>query len=415
MADSTNKAPSKETQDKVYGGFSYDPELGKNLFSEGPTPVWSQTFEGYNFTVYKQGDDYGAALYNGKASIHFDVNNNIILSAGPPSQSGCGGKLVMNTQQQIQKSKSVAIEVTGRDDGGTLEKTTNANGDVEEKNLPSYSLKVYGPTYIESIGGDVSVKGDNVTVSAGSTLNLKSNKDITLQAGENGGKIQMYGSVVDMNVNTFNRNITGGDYTNGAGEVRTDQNKGGSEVAYNTPGSVRYIVNGDYTVGVTGKYTTDVTGKYILNVDQDYGLKVLGDYANVVSGKGLTKISGVGSKSSQTANYLIEVLANEKKSQPGFEVNSNSLVQLTNTEGGFKFEIAKQAGLLELKSGEFKVETGKKLGSFSIDEKQSTWEFNPTTKINMNSKEIKIEQNKSSYIKVSATQVDVVGPKIYLN
>jgi len=369
MADSTNKAPSKETQDKVYGGFSYDPELGKNLFSEGPTPVWSQTFEGYNFTVYKQGDDYGAALYNGKASIHFDVNNNIILSAGPPSQSGCGGKLVMNTQQQIQKSKSVAIEVTGRDDGGTLEKTTNANGDVEEKNLPSYSLKVYGPTYIESIGGDVSVKGDNVTVSAGSTLNLKSNKDITLQAGENGGKIQMYGSVVDMNVNTFNRNITGGDYTNGAGEVRTDQNKGGSEVAYNTPGSVRYIVNGDYTVGVTGKYTTDVTGKYILNVDQDYG----------------------------------------------FEINSNSLVQLTNTEGGFKFEIAKQAGLLELKSGEFKVETGKKLGSFSIDEKQSTWEFNPTTKINMNSKEIKIEQNKSSYIKVSATQVDVVGPKIYLN
>lgn len=415
MANSTNKAPSQDTQNKVNNGFSYDPELGKNLFSEGPSPVWSQTFEGFNFTVYKQGDDYGAALYNGKASLHFDVNNNIILSAGPPSQSGCGGKLVMNTQQQIQKSKSVAVEVTGRDEGGTLEKTTDADGNVEEKNLPSYSLKVYGATHIESIGGEVAVKGDNVTVSAGSTLNLKSNKDITLQAGENGGKIQMYGSVVDMNVNTFNKNITGGEYTKGAGEVRIDQDKAGSEVTINTPGSVRYIVNGDYTVGVKGKYTTDVEGKYTLNVDKDYGLKVLGDYANVVSGKGLTKVNGVGSKSSQTANYLIDVLTNSKKSQPGFEINSSSLIQLTNTEGGFKFEIAKQAGLLELKSGEFKVETGKKLGSFVIDKKQAVWEFNPNTKINLSSKEIKIEQNKSSYIKVGASQVDIVGPKIYLN
>ena len=415
MADSTNKAPSKETQDKVNGGFSYDPELGKNLFSEGPTPVWSQTFEGYNFTVYKQGDDYGAALYNGKASLHFDVNNNIILSAGPPSQSGCGGKLVMNTQQQIQKSKSVAIEVTGRDDGGTVEKTTNENGDVEEKNLPSYSLKVYGPTYIESIGGDVSVKGDNVTVNAGSTLNLKSNKDITLQAGENGGKISMYGSVVDMNVNTFNKKVTGGEYTSGPGEVRIDQDKAGSEVTINTPGSVKYIVNGDYTVGVKGKYTTDVEGKYTLNVGKDYGLKVLGDYANVVSGKGLTKVSGVGSKSKQESNYMIDVLTNSKKSQPGFELKSNSLFKLANTEGGFKFELANQGGMIELKPGSFKVETGKKQGSFSIDKKQAVWEFNPSTKINMTSKDIKIEQGKSSYIKVSASQIDVVGPKIYLN
>jgi len=414
MADSTNKAPSQETQNKVNGGFSYDPELGKNLFSEGPTPVWSQTFEGYNFTVYKQGDDYGAALYNGKASIHFDVNNNIILSAGPPSQSGCGGKLVMNTQQQIQKSKSVAIEVTGRDDGGTLEKTTNAEGNVEEKNLPSYSLKVYGPTYIESIGGDVSVKGDNVTVSAGSTLNLKSNKDITLQAGENGGKIQMYGAVVDMNTNTFFKNVSGGEYTNGAGEVRVDQDKAGSEVAYNTPGSVNYTVNGDYSVAVKGNYSTDVEGKYVLNVDKDYGIKVLGDYASVVSGKGLSKFSGVGSKSKQTANYFLDVATNSKKSQPGFEVSSNSLFKLSMTEG-FKFEIAKQGGLLELKPGEFKVEVGKGLGSFSIDKKQSSWAFNPQSKINLSSSEIKIEQNKSSYIKVGASQVDIVGPKIYLN
>lgn len=414
MADSTNKAPSQETQNKVNNGFSYDPELGKNLFSEGPTPVWSQTFEGWNFSVYKQGDDYGAALYNGKASIHFDVNNNIILSAGPPSQSGCGGKLVMNTQQQIQKSKSVAIEVTGRDDGGTLEKTTNAEGNVEEKNLPSYSLKVYGPTYIESIGGDVSVKGDNVTVSAGSTLNLKSNKDITLQAGENGGKIQMYGAVVDMNVNTFFKNVSGGEYTNGAGEVRVDQDKAGSEVAYNTPGSVTYTVNGDYAVNVNGNYTTDVEGKYVLNVDKDYGIKVLGDYAAVVSGKGLSKFSGVGSKSNQTANYLLDVATNSKKSQPGFEVTSNSLFKLNMTDG-FKFEVAKQGGLLELKPGEFKVEIGKNLGSFIIDKKQSSWSFNPQSKINLTSSEIKIEQNKSSYIKVGASQVDIVGPKIYLN
>ncbi len=413
----SNKTPSQETQDKLNGGFKFDPEQANNYFAETPNPVWSQSFEGYNFTVYELEGEYGAALYNGKAALHFDSNNNIIFSAGPPSQAGCGGKLVLNSQSQLQKAKSIAIEVTGRDDGGTLDKTTNEDGDVEEKSLPSYSLKVYGPVFVEAIGGDASVKGDNVTVSAGSTLNLKSNKDITLQAGENGGKIQMYGSVVDMNVNTFNKNISGGEYTTGAGEVRIDQDKAGSEVTINTPGSVRYIVNGDYTVGVKGKYTTDVTGKYVLNVDKDYGLKVLGDSAFVTSGKSMFKVNGTGSKSQQEENFSLSVLANAKKNFPGINVNSTSFIKLVTDDfkEGFQLEVGKQQGLISLKNSELKLETGKGLPSLLLSKKNSTWEFNPVSKINMSTKSIKIEQSKASYIEVKPDQVAVVGPKIYLN
>ena len=433
-ADSTNQTPSTETQSKVNSGFSYDPDLAKNYWAEGPNPEWFKVL-GNDFIegTYSWGEGGGGwYLTNGKSAFHIDNNNNIIFSAGPPGQSGCGGKMVMNTKSQLQKAESIAIEVTGRDDGGTVDKTTDEDGNVEEKNLPSYSLKVYGPCKIEAVGGDCSVKGDNVTVNASSFLTLKSNKDIILQAGEKGGKISMFAGTIEMDASFFNKKITGGDFTEGAGEVKVTQNKAGSSVTYDTPGSVRYIVNGDYTVNVKGTYKMDVKDNYILNVDKDWGQKILGDYANVIQGKALLKVNGVGSKSKQTQNFLIDVLANKKKSQPGFEIDSSSMMKFTNTEGGFKWEVGRQLGTMELTDkNKFNVTAGAKLGSITLDEKQATiehgklsklsikqdgvgMEFNKTAKVTLNTTESKIENN-SAYVSVKPSDVTIIGPFIYLN
>lgn len=433
MADSVNKAPSQDTQTKLNDGFSYDQNLGANYWSEGPIPEWSQIMGGFNLTAYKFPDgSQGIALYNGKVAFHIDNNNNISFSAGPPGQSGCGGKLIMNTQSQLQKSESIAIEVTGRPDGGTVDTSTNAEGNVEEKNLPSYSLKVYGPIMIEALGGDVAIKGDNITLNASSTLNLKSNKDINIQAGENGGKVNLFGAAFNVDAAFVNKRVSGGDYSDGSGEVKVEQNKAGSGVSYETPGSVSYTVNGDYTVGVKGEYKTNVEGNFIINVDKDWGAKILGDYANVIEGKALTKVNGLKSKSTQIPNYLIDVLISEKKEQPGFELKSESLLQFTNTEGGFKWEVGKQLATMELTDkNKFSVTTGAKLGAITIDEKQatiehgklsklsiqpegSTLEFNKTAKLSLSNTESKLENN-ASYVSVKPSDVTIFGPMIYLN
>lgn len=433
MADSTNKTPSQETQDKLYGGFGYDQSLGDNQFPIGPIPEYSQIMGGFNLTAYSMPDgSSGWALYNGKMAFHLGADGNMTFSAGAPGQSGCGGKLVLNSQSQLQKAESIAIEVTGRPDGGTVEKTADDDGNVEEKNLPSYSLKVYGPVNIEALGGDCSVKGDNVLVSSNSTLNLKSNKDINIQAGENGGKINMTAASVNVDAAFFNKKISGGDYTEGAGEVEVKQNKSGSEVRIDTPGSVRYIVNGDYTVGVKGKYTTDVEKNYEINVDKDYKTLILGDYSNVVSGKAHTKVNGVGSKSKQQQNWLIDILPNSQKTLPGFEIDSSSLIKFTNRIGGFKWEVGKQLATMELTDkNKFSVTTGAKLGAINIDERQAIMEHGKYAKLTLSPTESKLEAVKAAlslnqtesklsntdaaYVSVKPSDVTIIGPLIYLN
>lgn len=419
MADSTNKAPSKSTQQKVSNGFTTDVEgLGSNYYAEGPIPDYSQVIGGFNITAYKFADgSNGIALYNGKAAFHIDNNNNITLAAGPPGQSGCGGKMIENVQSKLTKAKSVTIEVTGRDDGGTVDKKQNADGNVEESTLPAYSLKVYGPCYIEAIGGDVAIKGDNITLNASSTLNLKSNKDINIQAGENGGKISMYGGTFDLNTAFFNKKLSGGEYSDGSGEFAVEQKKPGASVNIDTPGSVKYTVNGDYTVGVTGDYKLGVTGNFSTSVTKDYALEVKGKYGEVITGKMKTEVQGVDGKpaSAQQENYVIEVGPNAKKSNAGLKISSDSKVEFANKEGGYKMEVGKQLATLELDTKKFSATTGAKMGAIELDEKQAVMKFGETAKVSVSPKESILENSKSSKITVKPDGVDIVGPKIFLN
>jgi len=421
MADSTNQAPSEDTQSKVYSGFTTDIEgLGKNYFPEGPIPEFSQVIGGFMLTAYEFPEDgsKGIALYNGKTAIHLDNNNNITISAGAPGQSGCGGKFVVNTQSQLQKSKSIAIEVTGRDDGGVVNKEADEDGNVSEDTMPSYSLKVYGPVHVEAIGGDAAVKGDNVTINASSTLNLKSGKDINIQAGENGGKINMYGATCDINTAFLNKNLSGGEYSEGAGEFKVTQKKKGASVTIDTPGSVNYTVNGDYTVGVKGDYTLGTSGHYNVNVEKDAAWAIKGKFSQIIDGKAKTEVKGQevkGVKSSQQENYVLKVAAPKSTKFPSILVDTGSNVDFKALKGGYKFEIGKQLGSLELTDkNKFSVTTGAKLGAINLDEKQAVIEYGKTAKVTVKADETKIENNKS-VVSVKAAEVRVTAPMIYLN
>ena len=436
MPDSVNQTPSESTQSKVDNGFTWDPSLADNFWAEGPIPEYSQIMGGFNITAYKFADgSNGWALYNGKTAFHLGADGNVTISTSQPGQTGCGGKLVMNSKSQLQKSGSIAIEVTGRDDGGTLEKKTDEDGNVSEETLPSYSLKVYGPVFVEAIGGDAAVKGDNVTVNASSTLNLKSGKDINIQAGENGGKINMYGGTFELNTGFFNKNLTGGEYSEGPGEFKVTQNKSGASVTIDTPGSVNYNVNGDYTVGVTGDYKLGVTGHYNVNVDEDSAWAIKGKYSQVIDGKAKTTIKGVdkkGAPSSQQETYVLDVSAAKQKTAASFLLNTGGRAEFTALTDGYKFEIGKQLASLELTDKNvFSVTTGAKLGAININEKEARMEFGKLakllvspktasletgkqTKLTIDAKESKLENN-GAYVSVKPAEVSVIAPMIYLN
>jgi hypothetical protein len=421
MADSTNQTPSEETQSKVNGGFTSDTsELGKNYWAEGPIPEFSQMLGGFALTAYEFPEDgsKGIALYNGKAAFHIDNNNNITISAGPPGQSGCGGKFVTNTQAQLQKSKSITIEVTGRDDGGVVNKEADENGNVSEDSMPSYSLKVYGPVHIEAIGGDVAIKGDNVTLNASSTLNLKSGKDINIQAGENGGKINMYGGTCEINTAFLNKNLSGGEYSEGAGEVKVKQNKKGASVSVDTPGSIKYTVNGDYTVGVQGDYTMGTSGNYNVNADKDAAFAIKGKFSQIIDGKAKFEVKGQevkGTTATQQETFVVDIAAPKRAKVASLLVNTGGLTEFTALKDGYKFEIGKQLASLELTDkNKFSVTTGAKLGAINIDEKQAVIEYGKAAKISIGAEESKIENNGAS-VSVKPAEVRVTAPMIYLN
>ena len=437
MPDSVNQTPSEDTQAKVAGGFTADVEtLGKNYFAEGPIPEFSQLMGGFVITAYEFPADgsKGIALYNGKTAFHIDNNNNITISAGPPGQSGCGGKLVFNTQAQLQKAKSVSIEVTGRDSDGT-DKSTDEDGNVSEDVMPSYSLKVYGPVHVEAIGGDAAVKGDNVTVSAGSTLNLKSGKDINIQAGENGGKINMYGGTCEINTAFLNKNLSGGEYSEGPGEFKVTQNKEGASVSIDTPGEVKYTVNGNYTVGVKGDYTLGTSGHYNINVDKDAAWAIKGKFSQIVDGKAKFEVKGQeakGGKASQQETFVIKAAAPKKKSLAAILFDAGGKQEFLAAQDGFKFEIGKQLASIELTDkNKFSVTTGKALGAINMDEKQVIVEHGKTAKMTIKPEEVSLEQGKTAkvaikpdetrvenngaYVSVKASDVTIFGPMIYLN
>lgn len=379
----TNKPASESTFLKTQGSF-YTPEDLKGIYGEGPIPDYSQIIGNFTLSSYKFPDgSSGIALYNGTTAFHIDNQNNMIFSAGPPSQSGCGGKTVFNSEASIQKTGSISIEVSGRQDDGEISKKETSDGSIEQTKAPAYSLKIYGDCLIECLGGDVALKGDNITLNANSTLNLKSGKDINIQAGEQGGKINLFGGSLNINTSEMSKNISGGEYTTGAGEVGVEQYNKGATTSLSTPGNVIYTVNGDYTVGVTGDYKQIVSGHYGLDVGKDYGKRVVGSGSDLYEGKYKVKVQGGKSISTQKESYLLDIGVSKDadKTSSVYAINSAGKVGMSILKDGFEIDIAKQLSKLEMTEKVFKVNAGKNLGAIELSEKQAFLAFGAKDKV----------------------------------
>ncbi len=362
-------------------------------YTGAPIPEFTKILGDFSLTTYKFEDgSSGIALYNGKVAFHIDNNNNMIFTAGEPSQAGCGGKMVMSSEASIQKTKSVSIEVTGRPDDGEIKKEVTEAGGIAETKLPAYSLKVYGDILIECVGGDVAIRGDSVSVNARNTLNLTSGKDINIQAGEKSGKVSINAGTVDLNAAFFNREITGGEYSKGTGESSVEQYNPSAKTSISTPGSIKYTVNGDYEVGVTGNYKQIVNGNYSIGVDKDYALTVGANYSEKIQGKAKTTISGLKSKpaSSQQETYVMELGAAQSKSN-SFRIKAGSGLKVETTTGNITGEIGKQLSKFELTNKEFNLNVGKNLGKIQLTQKEATLSFGTKNKVSVKPDRITIE------------------------
>jgi hypothetical protein len=287
----------------------------------------------------------------------------------------------------------MSIEVTGRQNDGSLGKTENAKGGVEETKVPAYSLKVYGDILIECVGGEVAIKGDNITLNSNSTLNFKSGKDINFQTG-NGGRVNFNTGTFTLNAASFTKNLTAGEYSKGAGEVQIDQYNPGAVTSVSTPGSIKYSVNGDYEVGVTGNYKSIVNKNYSLSVGQDAAFTVKGNRADEVIGKYKTVVTGTSaSKQPSTVkeNYIIQVAAAKTITDPALLISTAGLTKISTLTGGFKVEVAKKLAVLDMNEKSVKLSTLPKRGSLEMNATEAKLSFGVISKVTLDDAKVSVK------------------------
>lgn len=383
----------------------FTPDQEKAFAASGPSITNSFIMGEMLVCSYEEKDGAtGFAMTNGKCAIHIDSTNNMIFSAGEPGQAGCGGKLVMNTGDTIQKTTAIAVEVTGKANNKTKGSKDGEKGketdDVEE---PAYSLKVYGDVLVESVGGDLKLKGDNILLNASNTLNLRSGKDINIQAGENGGKINFSAGEVKIESAFLRKKISGGEYTEGAGEVGTTQFKPGSNTTIESVGSLRHVIAGNYEIGIPkGEFRVGALYTH-LNSTLDFAIDATKDLSIRATGKSKYEVLGVTTeKQVKTSNFQMIIGPTPQgasKELPAFKINSGGAIGMDALVGGFK-----------LTSG------AKALSKFSFDEKGGEWRVG--TKLGylkMDPTNVELGYIKIAKLNLSAISAELKGSAIFLN
>ncbi len=249
-------------------------ELEKGQFCNADFNVIA-TKHGWTMGTYTNNDGTsGYILTNGTSIFHFDTAGNIILSTGKPAQAGCGGKVIIRAEDKQEKAKTTSIHITGNDDQKTRVKT---EGGEKVEEYPPYSLFVEGDIAIESQGGEVSIKGDNITLNAANILTLRAGEAINLESGQGGGKVNVLAGDYNINASFSNNTITGGHYIDNTGETTVNQVIPGTTTSINTVGGVNYLVRGEYNVGILKDYNVAATGNILFgSLTGGIGIKTVG-------------------------------------------------------------------------------------------------------------------------------------------
>lgn len=390
----TNKPLSEERQAQTQGSVPKGEGDYTGLYGAPPVEYF-QEFGDVSFVNYKFDDgSTGFAIFAAEWAFHVDNTNNFIFTAAPPSQGGCGGKMIQKSEAEVHKTGSISTHVTGRIDDGVT-KSSVKDGKVEEDKLPAYSLKVEGDVLIECVGGESIIKGDSITLNALSTLNLKSGKDINIEAGGGSGGLNINAGKVKMDAAFFDKQISGRESTTGAGEVDIEQTKPGATTNISTSGSINYTVNGNYTLGVKKDFKTIVNENYSLQVDKDAATNIKGSYSMVVEGKAKNVFRGVSKTSTQQESYILEI-GPAKKKIPAYKIDSGGAVRIETLTDGLEVATAKGINTLTLSEEDFAVVVGKKMGAININQKTASmsWMEKATVSTGPDSAELSYTGNK---------------------
>jgi hypothetical protein len=214
------------------------------------------------------------------ANFRITESGDIVLIGAKPNGAACGGKFIQKTPgDEIKKIDGKShTEIGGNKTAG------DGGDDTQGEEGPAYSLKVYGNAYIESQGGHLSMRGETVTLNAVSVLSMKSDKDIILQAGENGGKITMNAGTVETNCAFIKDNVSGGIYKSvPSGEETTTSIDPRSTVNIVSSGNIQHKILGDLKLQVMGKTKMDLLGGKTATGFDDLKEQVQGLQMNVAT------------------------------------------------------------------------------------------------------------------------------------
>ena len=241
------------------------------------------TKHGWTMGTYTNKDgSTGFILTNGQSMFHFDVNGNIVMATGKPGQSGCGGKVVIHAKDHHEKTDTYALHVRGNDD----EQTKEEDGSTT-KSAP-YSIYVEGDVAIESQGGDVGIKGDNITLNAVNNLTLRAGENINIEPAEGQGKVNVTAADINMDSSFTRFTTSGGFYVDGSGEFAVNQkDQIGASTSINTIGTVNHVIKGEYNLRATGN----------LQLESDFGHLLFkstkGGMARIINGDDSMIVRGV--------------------------------------------------------------------------------------------------------------------------
>ena len=282
----THKASPEQAKLKEKGvarpAGSENPDEGQ--FTNGEFNVIA-TKHGWTMGSYQNEDGTtGFIMTNGQSMFHFDINGNIVMATGKPGQSGCGGKVVIHAKDHHEKTDTYAVHVRGNDDSQTKEEDGSTTGSAP------YSIYVEGDVAIEAQGGDIGMKGDNITLNALNNLTLRSGEAINLEPAEGQGKINATATDINMDSSFTRFTTSGGFYVDGSGEFSVNQKlKPGAQVAINTLGTVNQVIKGDYSLRATGNIQLQSDFSHILQK------AVKGGAATVLNGDDSKTVRGLSS------------------------------------------------------------------------------------------------------------------------
>jgi len=296
----TVKPSAKSSQVAAEGGAA-EPSSGrkaelstKQFCSTKPTVHWVSN--GWTCMDWEGADGQpgGYVVTNGQSAMFFDETGNMTFSTGVPGQSGCGGKLVFNSTDQIHNANgTITVQAKGPKDATRTADDRGKRGESTKEDH-AYSVYAEGKIAIEAQGDSCDLKGDNITINALKTLTLKAGEAVNIEVGDGNGKMSIWCGDYNLDTSFNNKTIGSADYTDGAGEKTLNTTQPGATEATNSVGTINHSITGNYYLGVGGHYNINALANINLkSTTGGFGLDTVGNHFIKAGGTKTEEILGV--------------------------------------------------------------------------------------------------------------------------